>query len=70
MMTRSQTETQKQKLYEDQKLSININYLKSYIGKNETRYNFIVDYLRMRNLNKEREIVVNWGRDFILKNEK
>lgn len=70
MMTRSQTETQKQKLYEDQKLSININYLKSYIGTNETRYNFIVDYLRMRNLNKEREIIVNWGRDFILKNEK
>jgi hypothetical protein len=70
MMTRSQSEIQRQKLIEDQKLSANINYLKSYIGTSKIRYQFIVDYLRMRNLNKEREIIVNWGRDFILKNEK
>lgn len=65
MLTRNKTELLRQKQIEEQKMQININYLKSYIGKNKVRFNFIVDYLKMRDLNKERQIIVDWGKDFI-----
>lgn len=65
MITRSKSESLKLKQAEEKKLNANIDYLKSYIGKNKVRLNFIVDYLRMRNLNKERQIIVDWGKDLI-----
>lgn len=58
MITRSKTASIQKDEIKKRQLDQNIQYLMKYIGTNKTRLNFILDYLKMRELFEERQKIL------------